>query len=581
MSNEQNSKTNVLTGGMVISKVLKNFGIKTTFALAGASHTFLLDALDKDNFKIVLSRHETGTVGAADGYARATRKVGVALIVSDQGIPNAITGILTAYEACSPVIIISVRRLTNSVEPQTLIDQEKLDLVAPITKWARTVYSLDRLEEYLYAAYRRALTGRPGPVILQVPQEFLRSVVEKNSEIKKQQIFIPKPGPAQDAVIAASKLLNDAKKPLIIVGSGAYWSNSGAELRKLSSEYSIPVFSNAMGRGLVSEDDQLSWSWAKAKSAARFADLILLVGARMTQRLGYGLPPMLNKKAKIIQIDIEGEQISRNRKVDLPVVSDAKLALIEILKNLQFLKTKRKKDTTWINLALEEQQDFINSVGINEDKYIHPYSIARYINKVMPENAIYIGDGADIQNWMHAFLQIKCEGGFMDHYPLGSMGIGTPLAIGVASAAQEISNENGSELRPVVHVTGDGAFGFYSSEYNAAVKLNLKITTLISNDGAWGTEKHGQKITIGKEVNTTFGDINYSLIGKAFGCAADQVKDRKDLNDSIDKGLGHDGPYILDIITDPEAGSLRKLDPRVQTVQFYDLQKGQELQEKD
>tara|TARA_Y100000590_G_C15705539_1_gene1008437 strand:+ start:28 stop:1773 length:1746 start_codon:yes stop_codon:yes gene_type:complete len=581
MSNEKNSKTNLLTGGMVISKVLKNFGIKTTFALAGASHTFLLDALDKDNFKIVLSRHETGTVGAADGYARATRKVGVALIVSDQGIPNAITGILTAYEACSPVIIISVRRLTNSVEPQTLIDQEKLDLVAPITKWSRTVYSLDRLEEYLYAAYRRALTGRPGPVILQVPQEFLRSAVEKNSEIKKQQIIIPKPGPAQDAVITASKLLNDAKKPLIIVGSGAYWSNSGAELRKLSSEYSIPVFSNAMGRGLVPEDDQLSWSWAKAKSAARFADLILLVGARMTQRLGYGLPPMLNKKAKIIQIDIEGEQISRNRKVDLPVVSDAKLALIEILKNLQFLKTKRKKDTTWINLALEEQQIFINSVGINEDKYIHPYSIARYINKVMPENAIYIGDGADIQNWMHAFLQIKCEGGFMDHYPLGSMGIGTPLAIGVASAAQEISSENGSELRPVVHVTGDGAFGFYSSEYNAAVKLNLKITTLISNDGAWGTEKHGQKITIGKEVNTTFGDINYSLIGKAFGCAADQVKDRKDLNDSIDKGLGHDGPYILDIITDPEAGALRKLDSRVQTVQFYDLQKGQELQEKD
>ena len=137
MISENGDRPNLQTGGMVISRTLRRFGINTTFALAGASHTFLLDALDRDDFKIILGRHETGTVGAADGFARVTRKVGVALIVSDQGIPNAITGILTAYEACSPVIVICVRRITTSIENQTLLDHEKLELVRPITKSLR------------------------------------------------------------------------------------------------------------------------------------------------------------------------------------------------------------------------------------------------------------------------------------------------------------------------------------------------------------------------------------------------------------------------------------------------------------
>ncbi|MCX8231635.1 MAG: thiamine pyrophosphate-binding protein, partial [Alphaproteobacteria bacterium] len=169
--------SNEITGGMVISHTLKRLGIGSVFSLAGAAHTYLLDALDKDEFTIISNRHETATVAAADGYARVTGKPGVALIISDQGMPNAISGILTAHEACSPVIIIVARLPTNWIQPQSEIDHDALSLVRPITKWSRTIHEAGRLREYVETAYRQATTGRPGPVVLQVPQEFLAQAI--------------------------------------------------------------------------------------------------------------------------------------------------------------------------------------------------------------------------------------------------------------------------------------------------------------------------------------------------------------------------------------------------------------------
>ena len=172
---------------------------------------------------------------------------------------------------------------------------------------------------------------------------------------------------------------------------------------------------------------------------------------------------------------------------------------------------------------------------------------------------------------MHAILRIKSDRGFIDHYPLGSMGIGTPLALGAAAGAREMAKETGEAPRPVFHVTGDGAFGFYPSEYNGAILGGLKITTFISNDGAWGTEKHGQLQVMERQVNTLFGEVHYDLIGKAFGCHAERVTDPKELGGAIDRALAADRAAVVDVVTDPDAGKLRKDDPRVQTIAFSDL----------
>jgi len=166
---------------------------------------------------------------------------------------------------------------------------------------------------------------------------------------------------------------------------------------------------------------------------------------------------------------------------------------------------------------------------------------------------------------------IKSERGFLDHYPLGSMGIGTPLALGAATGAREMAKETGEAPRPVFLVTGDGAFGFYPSEFNGAVLGGLKITTLISNDGAWGTEKHGQLQVMDRPVNTLFGDVHYDLIGKAFGCHAERVTDPKDLGAVLDRAIAAKETAVIDVVTDADAGKLRKEDPRVQMIAFSDL----------
>jgi len=563
--------SNEITGGMVISRTLKRLGIGSVFSLAGASHTYLLDAMDKDEFAIISNRHETATVAAADGYARVTGKPGVALIISDQGMPNAVGGILTAHEACSPVIIIVARLPTNWIQPQSEVDHDALSLVRPITKWARTIHEAGRLREYVETAYRQATTGRPGPVVLQVPQEFLAQTIQNVEELDAPVTQAIRPGPAPDAVAAAADLLAKAKRPMVIAGSGAMWAGAGPALRELSSTWNIPVLGNAGGRGLVPEDDDLGWSWPLAQVAAKEADVVMWVGARMTQRMGYGMAPRFSAEAKFIQIDITGEEIGRNRAVEVPIVADGAHTVAAIVEELSNRKTKSKAAPKWLKDALNERLSFIETIGLGDDGAIHPYRMARELMARMPANAIYVGDGADVQNWMHAILRIKSERGFLDHYPLGSMGIGTPLALGAATGAREMAKETGEAPRPVFLVTGDGAFGFYPSEFNGAVLGGLKITTLISNDGAWGTEKHGQLQVMDRPVNTLFGDVHYDLIGKAFGCHAERVTDPKDLGAVLDRAIAAKEAAVIDVVTDADAGKLRKEDPRVQMIAFSDL----------
>ena len=439
--------------------------------------------------------------------------------------------------------------------------------VVPVGRWGPGPRRYDTRK----AAARKALSGRPGPVVLQVPQEFLSAAVTQANELDAALTATPKPEASPESVQAAADLLAKARRPMIIAGSGAARGNAGQPLRALSKAYNIPVLANALGRGLVPEDDKLGWSWPIAQVAAKEADVVMWVGARMTQRLGYGISPRFSAKAKFIQIDIEPEEIGRNRPINVPIVGDAGAAVAAIGAAMKKKKAKARPEPRWLKKALKARLERIDELGREEGGPIHPYRLARELVARMPEDAIYIGDGADIQSWMHAILRIKQCPGFMDHYPLGSMGIGTPLALGAAAGAREIALETKTEPRPVVHVTGDGSFGFYPSEYNGAVLSGLKIVTLVSNDGAWGTERHGQLQALKRSVNTELGDVRYDLVAKGYGAEGEQVREVPELGPAIDRAFAAKGPYVIDVVTDPMAGKVRKEDPRVQTIAFEDL----------
>ncbi|MBT6089937.1 MAG: thiamine pyrophosphate-binding protein [Rhodospirillaceae bacterium] len=561
-----NSPTNRLTGAAVMRRVLERFGVKTVFALAGASQTLLLDECEKADFRIVPSRHESATVGAADGYSRVTGKVGIAMVNVDQGMPNAITGLQQAFEACSPVVVLVGREPDSWTQPELDFDHGILGLVQPVTKWARTVQSAARLGEYLEAACRRALAGRPGPVVLAVPKDFLKELVDPGVDLDTPVAPNPRPAPVAEDVVRATDLLQAAKRPLIIAGSGAFRSGAGAVLRNFT-DLGIPVATHNLGRGLVPENDHTGWGWPLAQFAAHEADLVIWAGARMAKKFGYGLSPRFPPSVKMIQIDLEAEEIGRNRMVEVGLVADSRTALEAILNELK-TRAATPYDPSWVKHSLQKRLDAIEQSGHEED-HIHPLRLARAVNARLPKDAIFIQDGASILVRSWAVTRYTSDGGYMDTMPLGSMGMGTPLALGAVAGAKEVATETGKPERPVVMVTGDGAFGFYCAELDSAAKADLPFLCVISNNGGWGNEIHTQPHQVGRTINAHFADTRYDTVAQGFGAAGFRVEAVGELESTLDKAfIINDKAVVVDVIVQESGG----LDPLTSTLLYHDVE---------
>lgn len=556
----------IRTGGQAMVAALEARGLHTVFALAGAAHAPLLRDLEEAQFHIVSSRQENATVAAADGFARVTGLPGVAMIAGHQGLPNALGGIRTAQLACSPVVLLASvsEGHAESMDEET---NDGLDIVKPFVKWAKTVPDADRLEEYLEAALHQATSGRPGVAVLGVPTHFegtaLRGAAFPSA---KTRPLPPQPNPA--AIDEAVALLKAAKRPLILAGAGAALSGAGAALRQLAHDHDIPVFGHALGRGLVPEDLVHGYPWALAQVAAKHADVVLVAGMRLTQRIGFGMAPRFAADVRFIQIDLDPGQLGRNRTIDVPIQADAKAGVEAIAAGLAGTP---RYGTGWVNDALAVRLARIDELGRDDDAPIHPYRIARALMERLPAESIFVADGADVYNWMSGEMRMRSERCYMDHYPLGSMGIGMPLALGAAAGARHVAEATGAEPRPVVLVTGDGSFGFYPTELNSAELAGLKLVCIISNDGNWGTERNALSLKLGTTVNTVLGQCDYHLIGQAFGCHGERIEQSADLGPAIDRALAADRSTVLNVITDPVAGEVRKQDPRLQMVTFEDL----------
>lgn len=563
--------TNRLTGGQIISRILRNYGIESVFCLAGAAHAHALYAFEDDDLMVVSGRHETGTVGAADGYARVTGKPGVAMIAGKQGMPNAVAGIQTARLACSPVVVLASVHAAAGQESFGEEGDDPIDLVRPLAKWAKIVPNVERLAEYLHAALRAATSGRPGVAVLGVPLNVEGATVDGDVALDPHPLQTNLSEASDEAVEAAADMLMTAERPLVLAGSGAGLSNAGPALRTLSSQFKLPVFGHALGRGLVPEDLKLGFGWPLAQVAAKEADAVLVVGMRLSQRIGFGLAPRFNPQAKFAQIDVVADEFGRNRITDVPLLGDAARTVAKISDALKAKGYAPSQDPIWVNDAMVARLARIDELGRQTNGKIHPYRLGRDLMEVMPEGVIFVGDGADALNWMHGVVRLSGDRCYLDHYPLGSMGIGTALSIGAAAGEREKAKEEGREPRPVVLVTGDGSFGFYASEWNAAVLAGLNVVCIVANDGAWGTEKNGQLHSAGRNVNCELGQNDYHLIADIYGCKGERIDRSDDIKPALQRAFAADQTTILNVITDPDAGLDRKKDPRLQMISFEDL----------
>lgn len=534
------------TAASAVRAVLEEYGVRSVFALAGASQSVLIDELDRHGIRIVQTRHETATVGAADGYARVRRGVGIAIINADQGMANAVTGVQSALEACSPVVVLVGREPNSWIEPELPIDHDALALLRPIAKWTRTCHSAQRLSEYVEIACRKALAGRPGPCIVAYPKDLLTQDVLPGVTTNRLSRAVVRSAPDPAAIAEIIGLFDRSVRPLIIAGSGAYWSDAGNALRRFSTRFGVPVLMNSMGRGLVPEDDRLGWPWPVAQTVADQADLVIWAGARLSRRFGYGLAPRFRRHVPMVQIDLSAEELSRNRPVDVPLLADVKLSIEQLHSALE-ARTAAPRDSAWLGEALRERLRTFADKAASPSTKVNPYRIGTLLRERLGPDTLLINDGAVILARMLGVLRFDGSGSYADTYPLGSMGMGTPMAIGAAIAEQDDAARESRAPRRVVLVTGDGSFGFYPSELATAANEKLRLSIVVANNRSWGNELLMQPPVIGRTLNADLGDIDYSEIGRAMGLVGEVVTDNDTLPAALDRVLASPRPSVLDV----------------------------------
>lgn len=541
-------------------------GCATVFALAGATHAPLLFALEDRGASIVGGRHESGTVGAADGYARRTGRTGFALIVAEQGLANAMTALMTAAQAESPLVVIATRFPDNWVEPAIQYAVDRHELTGPFLKFSRTVPSPDRLGEYVHAAIKAANEGVPGPALLVLPLDFLGRACPNAPRAP----FVPTALPAagREQVERIADLLNEARRPIIVTDNRAAQSDCSAPLTALAA-MGIPVLGNGLGRGLAPEVAPTGYPWPYAQRAASEADLVIVVGARMNLWFGYGLSPRFSPAARFVHIDSAADAIGRNAAVDVPVLADpggTLAALVAILAGRGF-----SRDAGWIATELAARTARVEQLLDDYGPGLHAATIGAVLDEVLAEDRVLVCDGADSMNFTFARMRVHRPRSYSDLLPFGAMGAGFPIAIGMAAAEAEAARTSGSKPAPVAFVTGDGSLGFFLAELDTMARARLPLTVLVSNDGKWGTEYHGQKLAYGRTANTDIGHADYAAIARGFGCDGHTVSTRSALAAAVAQAVERAGPTLIDVRVDPEGGLIRKTDPLLGMILFEDI----------
>lgn len=567
MTGDGSSLTN---GAKVLAHAIIEKGAKTIFALAGATHAPLLMEFADNGGSIVGGRHESGTVGAADGYARRTGRIGFALIVAEQGLQNAMTAIMTAAQAEQPVVIIATRFPDSWVEPSVSFSVDRHELTAPAVKFSRTVPSAERIDEYFEAACKAATEGTPGPAILVLPMDMMTAEISTSRKAHRFPV-IAQPVAPISALDQAAALLENARQPIIVTDNGAVREGAAAALTRLA-KMGVPVLGNQLGRGLVPEVAPLGYPWPYAQYAAAEADLVLIVGAKMSMWFGYGMAPRFAADAKFIHLDESAASIGRNVPVDLPIVgaigASVKM-LADRLENSAFTR-----DANWLSDALKAREtrvdDFI-LVESDDSKAIHQLEIGAALDELLPDNRILIGDGADILNFTFGKMRVHEPRTYSDHLPLGAMGMGFPLALGFAAAEQELAITEGRDPAPTILVTGDGSVGFFLAELNSMARSGLPLTVVVSNDSKWGTEFNGQQMAYGRTINTELGDCDYAAVAAALGCKGVTVTKRSQLRSAIKTATNEMQPTLIDVKVDGEGGLIRKQDPLLGMILFEDI----------
>jgi len=530
------------TGAQLLIDTLIEEGVEVIFGFPGGAVIPIFDVLyDTEEIELVMTRHEQAAVHAADGYARSTGRVGVCISTSGPGATNMVTGIATANMDSVPIVMISGQVKTHLIGNDAFQESDVTGIMRPISKYTMLVKDVELLQEAVKKAFFIARTGRPGPVVIDLPVD-----VTQQKTRKKKNVPIRLPGykPKYEGnalqIKKAAQLINSSERPILYVGGGVIISGCADLVKKTAEKANVPVTTTMLGLGAFPEDHPLSLKMlgmhgtAYANHAIMESDLVIAVGARFDDRVT-GKVDEFAPHARIIHIDIDPSSISKNVKVDVPIVGDAGNILKELL---PLLKTRKRRE--WFALIEKWKKQYPLTYDRKADELLPQYIIEK-IYEVSGGKAIITTEVGQNQMWAAQFYTYTRPRTFISSGGLGTMGFGLPAAIGVQKAFPDAI---------VVDVAGDGSIQMNIQELNTAHRLKLPINVVILNNAYLGMVRQWQELFFNRRYSSTDLDDNpdFVRVAEAYDCRGVRVTKKEEVVPVLKEAFASPEVWVIDCI---------------------------------
>ena len=530
---KKSKSEDVISGGHLVAKALKNEGVDTIFTLCGGHIIDIYDGCLDEGIRIIDVRHEQTAAHAADGYARQTGKLGCVVTTAGPGCTNAMTGVATAFRSESPVLHIGGQSSLTQHKMGSLQDLPHVEIMTPITKFAAGVMSTERVADMISMAARECFCGAYGPSYLEIPRDVL------DREVPLETAVIPELGCYRASVKSAgdpfdveklADILVNAKRPAMLVGSQVYMSRGHQDAIELARKLNIALYMNGASRGILPPGDPHYFNRTRS-SAFKKADVIVIVGTPFDFRMGYG--KRISKEATLIQIDQDYRTVGKNRDIALGLAGDPGAILAAVLQATTGGKNNGAKSRqSWLNGLREEEVEKTKKLMPmfqSNANPIHPYRLAWEINEFLTDDTIYIGDGGDIVTISAQAVQPREPGNWMDPGALGSLGVGTGFAMAAGLAHPK---------KEVICLYGDGSFGMTVFDMETANRFGAPYIAIVGNNSHMNQIRYGQITKYGEErgnVGNKLGDVPFGTFAEMLGGFGAEVREPNEIQPTLQK----------------------------------------------
>lgn len=532
-----------LNGSQIIVECLKEQGVDTVFGYPGGAILNVYDELyhHQDEIHHILTSHEQGASHAADGYARATGKVGVCMATSGPGATNLVTGIATAMMDSVPMVAITCNVANPLLGKDSFQEVDIAGITMPITKHSFIVKDVKKLAETIRRAFTIARTGRPGPVLVDVTKDVTAAKTDFKQMVVKENVRITDTIREEDINKAVS-MIKAAKRPVIFVGGGAVISGAEKELKAFSERVDAPVCDTLMGKGAFNGESpyylgMLGMHGTKAANlSVTDCDLLITIGARFSDRVT-GNAKKFASKAKILHIDVDAAEVNKNIRVNASIIGDCK-AVLEILLN----RLDQQKHTEWIAGALKRKEEL--PLTYPQEGLTGPYVIEK-INELTKGDCIISTDVGQHQMWAAQFFKYKKPRTLLTSGGLGTMGYGLGAAIGAQVGVPE---------KQVINIAGDGCFRMNMNEIATATRYNIPIIQVILNNHVLGMVRQWQTLFYGERYSQTVLEdkVDFVKVAEAMGAKAYRITKKEEVEPVFKEALEAKEPIVIECVIDPD-----------------------------